>query len=235
MDNAIEYAISKNVLLVSAVGNDGTQAVSYPASHNDVVAVTSVDANARVSSFSNFGPEVDISAPGVGIFTAWEDNEFVQTSGTSIATAFVTGALASELSRSPSLNKTEVLNALYTNADETEKPGMDIWSEGVLNMWVERGYSGIIDVAVVGYYFDPENLTNLGTFSVTIQNQGTSWIQSTNLKVNFKGLEKNFRIGNLNAGESRSEKLYFDSGVQNKDLHIRSGFLLLMELISFCK
>ena len=227
MDNAIEYAKSKNVLLVSAVGNDGTQAVSYPASHNDVVAVTSVDANARVSSFSNFGPEVDISAPGVGIFTAWEDNEFVQSSGTSIATAFVTGALASELSRSPSLNKTEVLNALYTNADETEKPGMDIWSgRGVLNMRrvEQRDTPGIIDVAVVGYYFDPENLTNLGTapFSVTIQNQGTSWIQSTNLKVNYKGLEKNFRIGNLNVGESRSEKLYFDSGVQNKDLHIRS-------------
>ena len=128
MDNAIEYAKSKNVLLVSAVGNDGTQAVSYPASHNDVVAVTSVDANARVSSFSNFGPEVDISAPGVGIFTAWEDNEFVQTSGTSIATAFVTGALASEPQCSPSLNKTEVLNALYTNADETENSGKDIWS-----------------------------------------------------------------------------------------------------------
>ena len=52
---------------------------------------------------------------------------------------------------------------------------------------------GIIDVAVVGYYFDPENLTNLGTApSVTIQNQGTSWIQSTNLKVNYKGLEKIF-------------------------------------------
>ena len=40
MDNAIEYAKSQDVLLVSAVGNDGTQVVSYPAIHNDVVAVT---------------------------------------------------------------------------------------------------------------------------------------------------------------------------------------------------
>ena len=69
MDNAIEYAKLNNVMVVSAVGNEGVQGVSFPARHKDVVAVASVDAKSRVSTFSNYGEEVDISAPGVGVFT----------------------------------------------------------------------------------------------------------------------------------------------------------------------
>ena len=227
MDNAIEYAKLNNVLMVSAVGNEGVQGVSFPARHKDVVAVASVDAKSRVSTFSNYGDEVDIAAPGVGVVTAWEENEFVHFSGTSIATAFVTGALASELSYSSLEDKVEALNALYANADEAEKPGKDIWAgRGVLNVrrLEQRNTPGIVDAAVVGYYFDTEKITSSGTtpFFVTIQNQGTSWLQSTNLKVNYKGLEKNFKIGSLNAGESRSEMLYYDAGVPDKKLHITS-------------
>ena len=227
MDNAIEYAKSNNVLMVSAVGNEGVQGVSFPARHKDVVAVTSVDAKSRVSTFSNYGEAVDIAAPGVGVVTAWGENEFVQFSGTSIAAAFVTGALASELSYSKYDDKENALIALYANADEAEKPGVDIWAgRGVLNVrrLEQRNTPGIVDAAVVGYYFDTENITASGTtpFFVTIQNQGTSWIQSTNLKVRYKGLEKNFKLGNLTAGESRSEMLYFDSGAPDKKIHIVS-------------
>ena len=227
MDNAIEYAKLNNVLMVSAVGNEGVQGVSFPARHKDVVAVASVDAKSRVSTFSNYGDEVDIAAPGVGVVTAWEENEFVHFSGTSIATAFVTGALASELSYSSLEDKEDALNALYANADEAEKPGKDIWAgRGVLNVrrLDQRNTPGIVDAAVVGYYFDTEKITASGTtpFFVTIQNQGTSWLQSTNLKVNYKGLEKNFKIGSINAGESRSEMLYYDAGVPDKKLHITS-------------
>ena len=227
MDNAIEYAKLNNVLMVSAVGNEGVQGVSFPARHKDVVAVASVDAKSRVSTFSNYGDEVDIAAPGVGVITAWEENEFIHFSGTSIATAFVTGALASELSYSSLEDKEDALNALYANADEAEKPGKDIWAgRGVLNVrrLEQRNTPGIVDAAVVGYYFDTEKITSSGTtpFFVTIQNQGTSWLQSTNLKVNYKGLEKNFKIGSLNAGESRSEMLYYDAGVPEKKLHITS-------------
>lgn len=232
MDQAIQYAKSKDVLLVSAVGNDGTEGVLYPARHKDVIAVSSVDAKSRVSSFASYGPEVDLAAPGVGIVTAWEDNHFVEFSGTSIATAFVTGALAHELSKSPSQNKNIIIEALYSNLDETEKPGKDIWAgRGVVNLrrLEQRNTPGIVDAAVVGYYFDSNNLSSSGTipFQVTVQNQGTAWIQSMSLKVNYKGLEKNFRLGNMSAGESRSETLYFDSDSPDKTLSISSELSLL--------
>ena len=232
MDQAIQYAKSKDVLLVSAVGNDGTEGVLYPARHKDVIAVSSVDAKSRVSSFASYGPEVDLAAPGVGIVTAWEDNHFVEFSGTSIATAFVTGALAHELSKSPSQNKNVIVEALYSNLDEAEKPGKDIWAgRGVVNLrrLEQRNTPGIVDAAVVGYYFDSNNLSSSGTipFQVTVQNQGTAWIQSMSLKVNYKGLEKNFRLGNMSAGESRSETLYFDSDSPDKTLSISSELSLL--------
>jgi len=227
IDNAIQYAKSKDVVLVSAVGNDGLNDVAYPARHQDVIAVSSVDANSRVSTFANFGPEVDLAAPGVGVFTAWENSGFVEFSGTSISAAFVTGALAHELSRSPLQNKKDAIEALYANVDETEKPGKDIWAgRGVINMrrLDQRNTPGIVDAAVVGYYFDPSNLSSSGTtpFQVTVQNQGTTWIQSMNLKVKYKGLEKDFRLGNLSSGETRSETLYFDSGTPSKELSISS-------------
>lgn len=232
MDQAIQYAKSKDVLLVSAVGNDGTHGVLYPARHKDVIAVSSVDAKSRVSSFASYGPEVDLAAPGVGIVTAWEDNHFVEFSGTSIATAFVTGALAHELSKSPSQNKNGAIEALYSNLDEAEKPGKDIWAgRGVVNLrrLEQRNTPGIVDAAVIGYYFDSNNLSSSGTipFQVTVQNQGTAWIQSMSLKVNYKGLEKNFRLGNMSAGESRSETLYFDSDSPDKTLSISSELSLL--------
>jgi len=88
----------------------------------------------------------------------------------------------------------------------------------------QRNTPGIVDAAVVGYYFDPRNLSSSGTtpFQVTVQNQGTTWIQSMNLKVKYKGLEKDFRLGNLSSGETRSETLYFDSGTPSKELSISS-------------
>lgn len=232
MDQAIQYAKSKDVLLVSAVGNDGTEGVLYPARHKDVIAVSSVDAKSRVSSFASYGPEVDLAAPGVGIVTAWEDNHYAEFSGTSIATAFVTGVLAHELSKSPSQNKNGAIEALYSNLDEAEKPGKDIWAgRGVVNLrrLEQRNTPGIVDAAVIGYYFDSNNLSSSGTipFQVTVQNQGTAWIQSMSLKVNYKGLEKNFRLGNMSAGESRSETLYFDSDSPDKTLSISSELSLL--------
>ena len=85
----------------------------------------------------------------------------------------------------------------------------------------QREKSGIYDAALVGYYFEPENLTSLGTkpFLVSVQNQGTEWIQSMNLKVNYKGLEKTFRLGNVKPGEVKSETLYFDNG-NKKELRV---------------
>ena len=57
------------------------------------------------------------------------------------------------------------MNALYANAGEGEKPGKDIWAvgESECKKVDQRNTPGIVDAAVVGYYFDTEKITASGT------------------------------------------------------------------------
>ena len=215
LENAVKYAQEKGAVVVAAVGNDGTRGVSFPARYEGVVGVTSVDAKGRQSAFANYGEEVDLAAPGIGVYAAWSDDETVSFSGTSSSTAFVTGALAAEISRNPGMKPDQVADMLYRYANEAEKPGEDLWTgHGILNIGrVEnRDVPGIRDAAVVGYYFDPAELKGGTTpFLVNVQNQGTEWLKGISLEVEYNGLNRNYLIGSLDPGQVRSEKLYLDA------------------------
>ncbi len=227
LKNAVEYARSKGSLVVAAVGNEGVGGVSYPAKFDNVIGVTSVDANGRQSSFANYGEGVDIAAPGVGVYTAWEDEALVAFSGTSSATAFVSGALASEISRNPNLSNDQVVDLIYKYSNESEKPGFDEFTgNGILNIGriENRNVPNLHDGAIVGYYFDPEEMKGGTTpFLVSVQNQGTAWLNNVSLEVEYRGVVKNYIFNNLNPGETRSEKLFLDgSGESGKGVRISS-------------
>jgi thermitase len=94
LENAVNYAISKGVIVVAAAGNNGTEGALYPAAYPDVIAVGSVDPNLEPSSFSNYGSQIDIWAPGRDILTTKRDGSYVLASGTSFAAPYVAGAEA---------------------------------------------------------------------------------------------------------------------------------------------
>lgn len=105
---AIEEAHRKGILVVAAAGNDGHDNTSqpyYPASYplDNIVGVASVNQKNELLSSSNFGTAVHIAAPGLGIISTVPGGRFATMSGTSQATAFVTGAAA--LLASQSLGK----------------------------------------------------------------------------------------------------------------------------------
>ena len=231
LKNAVEYAHEQGSVIVAAVGNEGENGVSYPAKFENVIGVTSVDANGRQSSFANYGEGVDIAAPGVGVYAAWEDESLVSFSGTSSSTAFVSGALASEISRNPHLSNEEVVDLLYQYSNESEKPGFDEFTgNGILNVGriENRNVPNLHDGAIVGYYFDPEEMKGGTTpFLVSIQNQGTAWLNNVSLEVKYRGVVKNYIFNNLNPGETRSEKLFLDgSGNSGKGVRISSQLRL---------
>lgn len=91
--NAIKEAISKNVFIVAASGNENSS-VSYPAKYPEIFAVASVSKNRKISWFSNYGDEVSCCAPGDQIYGATGINEYTYKSGTSQACPHVAGAAA---------------------------------------------------------------------------------------------------------------------------------------------
>jgi len=120
--DAIEYAYSKGCILVAAVGNDDRSNVIYPALHNHVISVGATNDKDEKASFSNYGPGVDIVAPGESIFSTVRGDRYSNWKGTSMASPIVSGVVALMLSRRPGLSGEEVAQILRSSADEIDEP-----------------------------------------------------------------------------------------------------------------
>ncbi|TYL39583.1 peptidase S8 [Natronococcus pandeyae] len=102
VDRAIEEAHSAGHLLLCAAGNEGNdgdgsceaETMTYPATHPDVVAVTAMNEDDTLASYSSVGAAVDLLAPGTDVVSTTVDNEYAEASGTSVATPFVAGVAA---------------------------------------------------------------------------------------------------------------------------------------------
>ncbi|MFF2077765.1 S8 family serine peptidase [Kitasatospora sp. NPDC058162] len=115
---AVNYAVSKDVVLVAATGNTGAMDVSYPAAFPGVVAVGAVDNNGAVWEKSTAGPETTLVAPGVKIYraTAKSSTSYGEASGTSDSTAYVSATAALIRSKYPDLSAGQVIHRLITSA-----------------------------------------------------------------------------------------------------------------------
>ena len=76
---AFDNAEAKGIVIVAAAGNSGTVSskgknVIYPAKFASVIAVAATDPADKRASFSSTGPEVDLAAPGVSVYSTWNDN-----------------------------------------------------------------------------------------------------------------------------------------------------------------
>lgn len=142
-EEAVRYADSNNVLLVASSGNGYGDSVIYPAHYSEnyqnVIAVSAMTCDERVSDFSNFGPQICVSAPG-GQGLPWDANDVFSTSpsypvtlsespyflapsysyvaGTSMACGMVTGLAALLLAVEPNLNAYELREIIELSADE---------------------------------------------------------------------------------------------------------------------
>ena len=81
-------------VLVAAAGNEGDQAVEYPAGYGEVVSVAAVDDAGGHASFSNVNDDVEVAGPGVDVLSAKRGGGYVRFSGTSMATPHAAGAAA---------------------------------------------------------------------------------------------------------------------------------------------
>ncbi len=125
LTNAIKYARGRNVAVIVAAGNSGGAGVSIPGCISYSTTVGAVDSSGKIATFSGKGKAVDISAPGVSIFSSWLGNDYKTASGTSMATPMVSGAVALIKFAHPGYNVTQVEGALFKTAKDLGKAGYD--------------------------------------------------------------------------------------------------------------
>ncbi|PSP47216.1 peptidase S8 [Halobacteriales archaeon QH_7_69_31] len=136
LEDACRYAYSKNVVLVAAAGNDGpcSHCVSYPAAYSECMAVSATSKDDSLAGFSSAGPEVEIAAPGDGIYSTYLGG-YETLSGTSMACPHVSGAAAQAIADGTTDNDT-VRSELKEDAED-------------IGLSSDEAGAGLLDVAAV--------------------------------------------------------------------------------------
>ncbi len=127
-DRLYEYAKSKGVILVYAAGNENMFADIDPAKEGDSgrVLVAAVDKDLKKASFSNFGKNVDISAPGVDIVSAAPNGNYKALSGTSMASPIVAGIVGLIKTICPKIELEELKNVLKNASKSVSYPSGEV-------------------------------------------------------------------------------------------------------------
>ena len=137
LETEVNRAFNAGVLVVAAAGNDSTNTPSYPASFANCISVTalrrgpagSVLSDVFDSSYSNFGPAVNLAAPGTNIYSTMRtgNTAYGTMSGTSMAAPYVAGAAALVFAANPSATAAQVRDALQNTARDLGTPGRDVY------------------------------------------------------------------------------------------------------------
>ncbi|MFZ5980582.1 MAG: S8 family serine peptidase [Candidatus Zixiibacteriota bacterium] len=100
IETAVNDALAAGIILVAAVGNDSSEIIKYPAAYDSVIAVSSLDTLGNIADFANFGPGVDICAPGVSVYSSLAgEYRWGRWTGTSFSAPLVSGACALTLGK----------------------------------------------------------------------------------------------------------------------------------------
>jgi subtilisin family serine protease len=138
MQAALAYANSRNVVFVTAAGNESSnndRVSTYPASFrapNELV-VAAVDASGRLASFSNYGATtVDLAAPGVAIYSTVPGG-YASYDGTSMATPFVSATVAMVAAANPGLTAAQLVARVRATVKPLPRLNGKLISPGVVD------------------------------------------------------------------------------------------------------
>jgi Subtilase family/Bacterial Ig-like domain (group 3)/FG-GAP-like repeat len=161
IEEAIQYAASLGVVFVASAGNSSQDASNFfPANSPEAITVASSGPFGNFSFFSNFGPRIDVTAPGEDILSLQAANTFqgfpvtdgyVRMTGTSMAAAHVSGVAALILSGNPSYTAEQVKQIIRVSS--TSVPFDPRFSSGMLNAAAAVTTPAPLDTKITGVQF----------------------------------------------------------------------------------
>lgn len=209
-ESALDYAYSKGVTLFASTGNSGDSTMQYPVGYSNVIGVGATDNNDNIASFSTYNSSVDISAPGVDIYSTMPTYAVMLNScygmatnydycdGTSMACPMAAGLGALILSRNPSYGPAKVQSLMQNTAEDRGAAGRDdYFGYGRINAYntlnsfpafpaitsftPAQGATGTV-VTISGYGFGATRGSSLVRFGTIKASEYTSW-SDTRIKV----------------------------------------------------
>jgi subtilisin family serine protease len=132
LNEAINYAKSQNVIMVASTANDNAPVTVYPANIGPVIGVGASTNDDYRASFSNYGTDVEVWAPGVAVVSTYPQNRYAAGWGTSFSTPYVAGSVALMKSENRGQTAGESLNDLQDdaarlNSDVPHKERLDVY------------------------------------------------------------------------------------------------------------
>lgn len=140
---ALKRAREKGILLVAAAGNehknsDVPESFYYPCAYrlDNIICVASINIHNKLLPSSNWGRvRVDVAAPGENILSTAPGGRYAYMSGTSQATAFVTGLAALMLSKDKALKPDQIRDIVRSSVDRIPALADKVGSGGKLNAY----------------------------------------------------------------------------------------------------
>lgn len=125
IQDAVNYAWNHGVVVVAAAGNDNTSTPFYPAANANVVAVGGSNPDDTKLSVSNYGPWLDVIAPGESILTTTMNGSYDLAGGTSFASPHVAGLAGLIFSAKSGLTNQQVVDIITSTALDLGVAGKD--------------------------------------------------------------------------------------------------------------
>lgn len=125
LEVAVGYALAHDVLVIAPAGDAGTNDFVYPAAFDGCLTVSATTNRDTLSTTSNYGPQVDLAAPGHAVWSTWTGGGYgYQPPGrdTASAAAFVAGVATLVRSYAPQVSADDVAQVLLDSADDLGKP-----------------------------------------------------------------------------------------------------------------
>jgi hypothetical protein len=155
LGGAVNYAWDAGCVLVGAVGNNNLSDPFYPAAYDNDIGVSGTGQNDAEASWSNYGAQVAVAAPGVSIYSTywWNgDSIYVNMSGTSMSAPHVAGLAALLFAQDDTRSNATVRSLIEGSADDLGDAGWDqYYGYGRINAYRALGtVSAVIEPATGG-------------------------------------------------------------------------------------